>query len=182
MKLAGIPRWIAVVVALTGCAPDRAVGDTGQTPVPDAGQPQDDAQAPPVDAGQDPGDTGPADAGQPVDSGQAADTGPADAGLPPPPCGGLDEPCCGGALCNAGGFCAADRCQPCGWDGQPCCPGALATSCGTGTFCVDARCAPCGGHGQPCCDEVTSISDAGVYSFSGTCTSGSACGAGGFCS
>ena len=133
--------------ALVGCALDRA--------------PLADLEGPPppsVDAGFS------MDAGPRMDGGALRDAGPiaVDAGRPetdagmmmPPVCGGVDQPCCAGAVCAAGA-CVSGTCRTgCGRVSQGCCPGDV---CAAGGVCVDrvfglvSGCEACGGSNELCC-------------------------------
>jgi hypothetical protein len=89
-------------------------------------------------------------------------------------CGGTNQPCCNGGICNqAGQACIAGRCGTCGGQNQPSCPAnqcptggcinadgtciGVGTECGqqSGTCNADGSCGhgeeACGGPSQPCC-------------------------------
>ncbi len=71
-------------------------------------------------------------------------------------CGGPEEPCCAGAVCNAGGCCGGDACIA---SGRSC---AAATSAAT-KVCLAGACQECGAHGQPCCaDEACAPATVGA--------------------
>lgn len=65
-------------------------------------------------------------------------------------CGGLGQPCCGGAngVCTVGGVaCVGGACTACGAAGQPCCAGPGQTSsCGPGNSCNCGVCGPLRGN------------------------------------
>lgn len=71
-------------------------------------------------------------------------------------CGGIDERCCSGDRCRAGGVCSVGMCvmdvDDCGHPDQPCCDG---TTCMGPTECIGGACrssgGSCGGPGEDCC-------------------------------
>jgi hypothetical protein len=95
--------------------------------------------------------------------------------VPASTCGGRDQACCPGNVCNGGGCCMKGQCvangTPCRADAtclegscggcgatmprpQECCPGRACTA--SRTACVGmagGMCQACGGSGQGCCDD-----------------------------
>lgn len=137
--------------------------DASDSAVPDIGT--DDTGAP--DLGADALDTGTSDTGT-ADTG-IPDTGMPDMGMPdvpPPPCGGVDEPCCAdGPACDGILICNAGFCSPCGIPGAPCCEGS---ACNLGLVCQAGMCAGCGAVGEACC-AGTSSCETGATCSGGSC-------------
>jgi hypothetical protein len=99
-------------------------------------------------------------------------------------CGGLNQSCCNGSICNSGFTCSGGTCVPqypiCGGSGQPCCSQGQAQCNNSSMTCSYGNCVPCGGSGQVCCPANGPVPQCenGMSCTNGTCGT-PACGSSG---